>query len=64
MALNYLSIIINSVFSGILAVLLTQGVFFVVARIFNYDFVFPIETGRNVLDINEDFYSNTYAGIR
>ena len=64
MALNYLTIIIDSVFSGILGVLLTQGIFFVIARIFNYDFVFPIETGRHVLDISEDFYSNTYAGIR
>ncbi len=64
MALNYLSIIYNSLFAGILAVVITQGVFFLVARILNYDFIFPVETGRNILDISEDFYSDLYAGIR
>ena len=64
MALNYLSIVYNSLFAGILSVIITQVVFFLVARIFNYDFIFPVETGRNVLDISEDFYSDFYAGIR
>lgn len=64
MALNYLVIIYNSLFAGILSVVLTQGIFFVIARIFNYDFIFPVETGRNLLNISEDFYSDMYAGIR
>ena len=64
MALNYLAIIYNSLFAGILSVVLTNVIFFVVARIINYDFIFPVETGRNMLNISEDFYSNFYAGIR
>ena len=64
MALNYLTIVYNSLFAGILAVIITQAIFLIIARIFNYDFVFPIETGRVVLNISEDFYSDTYAGIR
>ena len=54
----------NSLIAGILSVVLTQVILFIIARIFNYDFIFPIETGRIVLGISKDFYSDTYAGIR
>ena len=64
MALNYLTIIYNSIFAGVLAVVITQALFFLIARIFNYDFVFPVETGRTFLNISADFYSDMYAGIR
>lgn len=64
MALNYFVIVANSLLAGILSVILTQFIFFVIARIFNYDFIFPIETGRVILGINQDFYSDFYAGIR
>lgn len=64
MALDYFIIFANSLFAGTVSVVLTQVIFFIIARLFNYDFVFPVETGRNMLDISEDFYSNTYAGIR
>lgn len=64
MALNYLTIVYNSIFAGVLGVIITQAIFFIVARIFNYDFIFPVETGRIMLDISEDFYSDLYAGIR
>lgn len=64
MALNYFAIFTNSLFAGTVSVIITQVLFFVIARIFNYDFIFPVETGRNLLGISEDFYSDFYAGIR
>jgi hypothetical protein len=64
MGLDYLSIFNNSLLAGVTAVVATQVIFFIIARIFNYDFVFPIETGRIWLNLSEDFYTDTYAGIR
>jgi len=64
MPLDYISIMTNTVFTAVIGVLVTQGLFFAIARIFKYDFIFPIETGRKMLDLSEDFYSNMYAGIR
>ena len=64
MALDYFMIFTNSLLAGTVAVVLTQAIFFIIARLFNYDFIFPVETGRNMLGISEDFYSNMYAGIR
>ncbi|MFV2015619.1 MAG: hypothetical protein ACC656_09345, partial [Candidatus Heimdallarchaeota archaeon] len=59
-----LSVVLNGVFAGIIAVLLTNVLFSVVARLLNFDFIFAIETGRVLFNLDEKFYSDTYAGLR
>ena len=57
-------ILLNACFASIVSVLITNILFSIIARIFNYDFIFAIETGRIIFDLDKEFYSDTYAGIR
>ena len=57
-------VILNAVFASVASVVITNVLFSLVARVFNYDFIFAIETGRIFFDLDEEFYSDTYAGIR
>jgi hypothetical protein len=64
MDFNLVNVILNGIFASIVAVLVTNIVFSLVARILNYDFIFAIETGRIMFDLDEEFYSDNYAMTR
>lgn len=64
MAFNLVNVVLNASFACIIAVFLTNIIFSIIARLLNYDFIFAIETGRILFNLDEEFYSNTYAGLR
>ncbi|MHA1989990.1 MAG: hypothetical protein ACW981_00510 [Candidatus Hodarchaeales archaeon] len=51
--LIFTNIFINIVITGILATLITNGIFFVAFRIFQYDYIFLEETGSMFVDESE-----------
>lgn len=57
------NIILNSLFAGILGVILTEALFLVFWRIMGYDYVFGWETGRIFLRMDVEDYSDREAGI-
>ena len=61
---SLVNVILNGVFAAFGAVLLTNIIFSIVARILNYDFIFAIETGRILNNLDEEFYSDNYAMSR
>ena len=64
MEFNLVNVILNGFFATIVAVFLTNLLFSLVAWLFNYDFIFAIETGRFLFDLDEEFYSDNYAMLR
>ena len=59
-----LNVLSNAIFASISSVLITNFLFSILARLVNYDFIFAIETGRILLELEEEFYSDFYAGSR
>lgn len=59
--LSFTNIILNGLFAGILGTIIAHSVFFIIFRIFNYDYIFIRETGLLLVENNK--YDPVVAGL-